>query len=90
MEHDFYQYRTGTLDEDTWSAYVRGFEQDNFAAPGARAMWKLQSNFFEPSFAECIDEIVERANSLSSPHLRRWFSEEMESESATSKGEEGR
>ncbi len=90
MEHDFYQYRTGTLDEDTWTAYSRGFEQDTFAAPGARAMWKLQSNFFEPSFSECIDEIVERAYSLPSPHLRRRFNEEMESESTTLKGEDDR
>ena len=90
MEHDFYQYRTGTLDEDTWNAYVRGFEQDNFAVPGARAMWKLQSNFFEPSFSECVDKMVERACSLPSPHLRQWFDEVMESKLATSKGEEDR
>lgn len=38
MEHDFYQYRTGTFDEETWSAYVRSFERDTFTTPAARAM----------------------------------------------------
>ncbi len=87
MEHDFYQYRTGTLDEDTWTAYLRGFEQDNFTAPGARVMWKLQSNFFEPSFSECVDKIVERAHSLPSPHFRQRFNEVMESESSKGEGD---
>ena len=87
MENDFYQYRTGTFDEETWSAYVRSFEQDTFTTLGARAMWKLQSNFFEPSFSACLDKIVERAHSLQSPHFRQRFNELMESESSKGEGD---
>ena len=86
MEHDFYQYRTGTFDEETWNAFIRSFEQDTFTTLGARAMWKLQGNFFEPSFSECIDKIVERAHSLPTPHFRQRFNEVMEFGSL--KGEE--
>ena len=87
MEHDFYQYRSGTFDEATWTAYVRGFAYDTFGSPGARAMWKLQSDTFETSFSECLDEIVERARSVPTPHFRQRFNEVMEAES--SRGKEG-
>ena len=57
MENDYYQYRAGTFDESTWQGYVEAWRQDNLRAPGLRAMWALQSEFFNVEFAEHFGKI---------------------------------
>ena len=74
IENDFYQYKAGTLDQATWEAYTVSFVDDFFATRVPRAMWKLQSGYFEPSCAAYIDGMVDRATAQGATNLRAQFS----------------
>ncbi|HEY5680940.1 MAG TPA: hypothetical protein VIS55_12805 [Pseudomonadales bacterium] len=79
MESDFYQYRSGILDADTWDAYVESWRGDVFITPGGRAMWKLQRDYFGPEFRSAFDD-VEASTPRTPQHLRRRFAELWEAE----------
>lgn len=80
MEHDYYQYRAGTFERDTWNAYVAAFEQDTFNNPGVRVMWRLQRDHLDPGFVRFADEVVERAARLDPIPVPRQFQELLQAE----------
>lgn len=69
-EHEWLQHRSGAMDEETWMSYrdviffILGTER-------ARALWKMCSPFFNPDFAEVVEEMIEEA-----PYIDFW--EELE------------
>ncbi len=82
MEHDYYQFNNGTFEAETWTAYVRAFREDTFQNPALRAMWDLQSAYFDPQFSEYMQAVVREASATHAPNLRRRFVERLEEETA--------
>ena len=41
MENDYFQFKAGTFDSETWDAYVNSFREDTFKNTALRVMWKL-------------------------------------------------
>jgi hypothetical protein len=80
LEHDFNQRREGTFDEQTWAAYLSAFIQDVLANAAGRAMWKLQRDYFDPTFSDFLDSTLTQASQLPT-HPRQRFTELMEQES---------
>jgi hypothetical protein len=84
MEHDYYQFKNGTFEAETWMAYVRSFREDTFQNPALRAMWELQSGYLDPKFTEDMQAVVRDASASPAPTLRRQFSERLQQENARS------
>jgi len=80
MEDDYYQYRAGTFERDTWTSYVAAFEQDTFSNPGVRAMWKLQRDYLDPRFVRFTDGVVQRAARLGPNRTPELFQELLQTE----------
>jgi hypothetical protein len=80
MEHDYYQYKAGTFERDTWNAYVAGFEQDTFNNPGVRVMWKLQRDYLDPDFVGFTDGVVERSALLGQNNIPKLFEQLLQAE----------
>ncbi len=65
-EHEWLQYRSGALDEETWLSYrdviyfVLGTER-------ARVLWSLCSPYFSSDYVEMVGEMVEQA-----PQIDLW------------------
>jgi hypothetical protein len=78
MEHDYYQFCNGTFEAETWVAYVRSFREDTFQNRAVRAMWELQSDYFDPKFAEYMQVVVREAGANPVPNLRRRFMEQLQ------------
>jgi hypothetical protein len=60
-ENDYYQYRNGLFDADTWASYRISFREDTLSAPLLRAVWSLQRDKFNPEFAAEVDQLAEQA-----------------------------
>jgi hypothetical protein len=73
MEHDYFQFKVGTFEPETWNAYVRSFREDTFGNPAVRAMWNLQSAYLDPNFCEHMQPEVEAAAARGRPDVRREF-----------------
>jgi hypothetical protein len=73
MEHDYYQFKVGTFEPQTWNAYVKAFREDTFRNPAVRAMWKLQSEYLDPSFREYMQPQVEEAATLDQQNVQTEF-----------------
>lgn len=80
MEHDYYQYKAGVFERDTWLAYAKAFEEDTFSNPGVRAMWKLQKDYLDPEFVSFADRIVERSASMAGKRVQALFQELLHAE----------
>jgi hypothetical protein len=83
MEHDYYQYKAGTFEKETWNAYATSFEQDTFNNPGIRVMWKLQRDYLDPDFVEFTDGVVERSALRGPTHTPRLFEQLLDQERDT-------
>jgi hypothetical protein len=57
-EHEWLQYKEGTLDRDGWMAY-RGVIYFTLGTERARAIWKLISQFFNQEFAAMVAEMMD-------------------------------
>jgi len=57
-EHEWLQYREGTLDRDGWMAY-RGVIYFTLGTERARAIWGLISQFFNQDFVGMVAEMME-------------------------------
>ena len=75
MEHDYYQFKAGTFESNTWDSYMRGFELDTFNNPGVRVMWALQSSYVDPTFRSYMQSVVDRASSQVVPSVRKEFND---------------
>ena len=73
MENDYYQFQNGTFEPETWEAYVGSFREDTFQNPAVRAMWALQSGYFDPSFVKYMQDVVSEASDSRVPRLRDRF-----------------
>lgn len=57
-EHEWLQFRSGAMDEDTWLSYreviyfILGTER-------ARALWAMCSGYFNPDFAAMVAEMMQ-------------------------------
>jgi len=80
MEHDFYQFKAGTFDSDTWHAYVASWREDTFANPTFRAMWKLQRDYLDPKFVQFMDGVVDESRRLDPIHPREIYQKILEVE----------
>lgn len=56
-EHEWLQYKSGALDEETWTSY-RGVIFFVLGTPRARAFWELTRAYFNPDFAEMVAEMM--------------------------------
>jgi hypothetical protein len=84
MEHDYYQYRAGTFDSETWKAYLTSFELDTFNNPGVRAMWKLQRDFVSPVFRDHIEPSIDAAAKSPQTNIRKRYRQLMKDEEGAS------
>ena len=80
MEHDYYQFRAGTFDSDTWEAYAASFQQDTFNNPGVRAMWKLQCGFVDPAFRNHIQPLIDAAKKTPQNNIRKQYDQLLKDE----------
>ena len=65
-EHEWLQYRSGALDEETWLSF-RGVIYFLLGTARARALWSLCSPYFNPDFVEMVGEMMKEV-----PHIDFW------------------
>ena len=56
-EHEWLQYRSGALDEETWLSY-RGVIYFLLGTERARALWELCSPFFNSDYVAMVEEMM--------------------------------
>lgn len=59
-EHEWLQYTNGSLDEQDWISY-RSVIYFVLGTSRARALWQLCRDYFNPDFAEMVDEMMKDA-----------------------------
>jgi len=57
-EHEWLQYRSGALDEETWISY-RDVIYFLLGTKRARELWGLCSPYFNPDFVEMVAKMIE-------------------------------
>jgi hypothetical protein len=65
-EHEWLQHRSGAMDEDTWMSY-RDVIYFLLGTERARALWNMCSPYFNPDYAEMVDEMMQEA-----PYIDFW------------------
>lgn len=65
-EHEWLQYRSGALDEETWLSY-RNVIYFVLGTERARALWSLCSPYFSSDYVEMVGKMVEQT-----PHIDFW------------------
>jgi hypothetical protein len=56
-EHEWLQYKSGALDEETWQSY-RGVIFFVVGTPRAREFWNLTKAYFNPDFVNEVDSMI--------------------------------
>lgn len=75
FENQYYQYRQGALDRETYRGYERSMSQQLLSFPGFRVWWQQSRDAFSPAFVKHVDELIEKAPLLSPDNLfREWQS----------------
>lgn len=59
-EHEWLQYREGSLDHDGWMSY-RGVIYFTLGTERTRAIWSLISQFFNQDFVRMVAELIDGA-----------------------------
>ena len=57
-EHEWLQYRSGALDEETWMSY-RGVIYFLLGTQRARELWAICSPYFNPEYAEMVAGMID-------------------------------
>jgi len=57
-EHEWFQYRSGALDEETWLSY-RGVIYFLLGTKRARELWDLCSPFFNSDYVEMVRKLMD-------------------------------
>ncbi len=65
-EHEWLQYRSGALDEETWLSF-HGVIYFLLGTPRAREHWELCSPYFNPDFVGMVKEMMADV-----PHIDYW------------------
>jgi len=73
FENQYYQFREGALDQETYEGYERAISQQLLAFPGFRLWWRQSRNVFSPKFVAHVDEMI-RAVPVATPDkfYREW------------------
>ena len=56
-EHEWLQYKSGALDEETWESY-RGVIYFVLGTPRAREMWNLMKVYFNEEFVSMVQDMM--------------------------------
>ena len=73
FENQYFQYRQGTLDEDTYLGYERSICQQLLAFRGFRIWWQQCRESFSTQFTDYIDQLIARTPEYEPDHmLREW------------------
>lgn len=56
-EHEWFQYRDGILDEETWRSY-REIIRLTLSSKKHRTWWAEMKGVFDPSFVKIVDEFI--------------------------------
>ncbi len=72
-EHEWFQYRDGTLDERAWLSY-RQIIRLTLSSKRHRTWWKKHIGSLDPDFVEMVDQLISETpeSDLSDERLRAW------------------
>ena len=65
-EHEWLQYKAGSLDEESWLSY-RGVIYFALGTERARDLWATSAPFFNSGFVEMVEQIIK-----DSPPIKYW------------------
>jgi len=75
FENQYYQYRHGALDRETYKGYERAIAEQLLAFPGFRLWWQQSRDVFSPNFAEHVDEMIAKVPQAEPDQFfREWLS----------------
>jgi hypothetical protein len=75
FENQYYQYRQGALDGETYKGYERSISQQLLAFPGFRLWWQQSKDVFSPTFVEHVDDMMSRVKEIApDTYFREWQS----------------
>lgn len=57
-EHEWLQYKTGALDQETWESY-KGVIFFVLGTPRSREFWNLTKAYFNPEFVKMVDGMMQ-------------------------------
>lgn len=57
-EHEWLQYKSGALDEQTWESY-RGVIYFVLGTPRSRELWALTKSYFNSDFTSMVDDMMQ-------------------------------
>jgi len=60
FENQYYQYRKGALDQETYAGYERAISEQLLAFQGFRYWWQQNRGVFSPAFVQRVDEMIQR------------------------------
>jgi hypothetical protein len=60
FENQYFQYRNGILDPESYLGYERIIAAQILAFRGFRIYWEQNRSYYSPSFVSHIDNIIER------------------------------
>jgi hypothetical protein len=60
FENQYYQFRQGILDQETYLGYERSMQAQLLAFPGFRVWWQQSHAVFSPAFVARVDSMLER------------------------------
>jgi hypothetical protein len=69
FENQYFQYRQGMLDADTYLGYERSICQQLLAFRGFRIWWKQSRDVFSTQYAEYVDQLIERTPECEPNHM---------------------
>jgi len=69
FENQYFQYRQGMLDADTYLGYERSICQQLLAFRGFRIWWKQSRDVFSPQYTEYVDQLIERTPEYEPNHM---------------------
>lgn len=84
FENQYYQFRHGALDRETYLGYERAISEQLLAFQGIRLWWRQSHGVFSPAFAERVDVMIE-STPMQAPNrfLEEWRSLLAQAESTT-------
>lgn len=73
FENQYYQFRNGMLDEETYKGYERSTCSSILNLRGFRVYWQMHRDTFSPVFITLVDEMIARTPEIEpSDIMMRW------------------
>jgi hypothetical protein len=74
LENQYFQYRNGILDPDSYLGYEKIIQTQILAYRGFRIYWEQYHFFYSPAFISHIDALIERTpEAVGAPLLEEWI-----------------